>query len=386
MTRRSRSEGISSDAASRLGRPGRLARRSLSRLMRPAIAHADARSDELSRALAEQGTLLRSAVARMDELQRGQDVLGTEVRSVHARVEAVVAVQDREAGRLNADIDALSAMGARLADAEQRAAADLLDLRTTLARIGGLSGQLASARLPAEGETAVIPSGRTGGPRRAICSHATGPYRSMLSLAATSFTAYAERWGWDVVLSADSSLADGRPQAWAKVPLLQRLLEDYEYVWWIDADAVIVDLDRDLCEVFEEAKELYVVQHRFDWDYGDGKQAQLFPNSGVFVVKAGPWSRNHFEAIWSREDLAESPWWENTAFLELIGYGTYPAGPRRETPWRDRIAFVDTIWNSLDDLDEATDPVVRHHAGNAPFEERRWRVLKDVLALAESLD
>lgn len=76
---------------------------------------------------------------------------------------------------------------------------------------------------------------------RAICTFAVGRHRELAAISVAASQAYARRWGWDVVATAEARLADGRPASWAKIPLIIELLGRYEWVWWIDADALIVD-------------------------------------------------------------------------------------------------------------------------------------------------
>lgn len=57
---------------------------------------------------------------------------------------------------------------------------------------------------------------------------------------------YASHWGYDfVVPSVDEvrAAAAGLPSAWAKFPVLLDLLNDYDYVLMIDADAVFLRYD-----------------------------------------------------------------------------------------------------------------------------------------------
>src|SRR4051794_18041233 len=85
---------------------------------------------------------------------------------------------------------------------------------------------------------------------KVICAFATGRHRQLLAVGAPTFEAYAHRHGWDVVLSSEY-LSGGRPQSWAKVPMMQRLLDRYNLVLCIDADAIIVDLDRSILDVVD---------------------------------------------------------------------------------------------------------------------------------------
>ena len=93
----------------------------------------------------------------------------------------------------------------------------------------------------------------------AICSLATGDaYRAMLARSALSYERYARRWGWDVVLSTED-LAGARPAPWGKIPFIRELLDQYEWVLWIDADVVIVDLEADIRQEIRPGKNLHLV-------------------------------------------------------------------------------------------------------------------------------
>lgn len=57
---------------------------------------------------------------------------------------------------------------------------------------------------------------------------------------------YARHWGYDLVVPNVEQVraaAAGLPSAWAKFPVLLDLLDDYDYVLMIDADAVFLRLD-----------------------------------------------------------------------------------------------------------------------------------------------
>ena len=175
--------------------------------------------------------------------------------------------------------------------------------------------------------------------RRAICSLATGSYRSLLGRSALSFERYAERWGWDLILSTES-LAAGRPAPWSKVPLLRSLLGHYDWVLWLDADVVVTDLDADISSEIREGKDLYLVEH--PW------LGQYTANSGVMLLRSNEWSRSFLDAVWAKAEFTDHPWWENAAVLELLGYGLAPARLVRPTPWLSRTQIMDRRWNSIE--------------------------------------
>lgn len=202
---------------------------------------------------------------------------------------------------------------------------------------------------------------------RVICSLATGDYRSLLGRSALSFESYAERWGWDLVLSTED-LSSGRPAPWGKVPLLRSLLDEYDWVLWLDADVVIVDLEADITAETQDDKDLYLVEHRW--------LGQYTANSGVALFRSCPWSRAFLEEVWAREQYAEHPWWENAAVLDLLGYGLEPARLVAPTPWLGRTKLIHRRWNSVE-LDRA-DPPAFVHRGFYDVPTRRRQVTGDL--------
>jgi hypothetical protein len=183
-----------------------------------------------------------------------------------------------------------------------------------------------------------------------ICSLALGDYRSLLSRSALSFERYAERWGWDLILSTED-LTGGRPASWAKIGLLQALLEEYEWVLWLDADVVIVDFDADVSAEIEPDKDLYLVEH--PW------LGQYTANAGVMLLRSCAWSRDFLRDVWALERYIEHPWWENAAVLDLLGYGLEPARLVEPTAHLRHTKIIDRRWNSIE-LDRPPVPAFVH--------------------------
>lgn len=218
-------------------------------------------------------------------------------------------------------------------------------------------------------------TGRAGGCSRAICSLATGDYRALLGRSALSFRPYAERWGWDLVLSTED-LADGRPPSWATVPLLRSLLDEYEWVLWLDADVVVVDLDADISQEIQDDKDLYVVEHTW--------LGQYTANCGVVLLRSCDWARAFLDEAWALEEYSEHAWWENAAVLELLGYGLEPARLVEPTPWLARTKLIDRRWNSVE-LDRADRPAFVHR-GFYDVRTRMRQVTGDLACALGSAD
>jgi hypothetical protein len=273
----------------------------------------------------------------------------------------------------------------------ERLAAAVGDLRD---RVGAIERDVAGSRLhtlaeqsarsaalagPTLGDMGLVPGrrarhGSTPGASRAICSLAVGSYLDLLPVSGASFLEYGRRWGWDVVLSAED-LADGRADPWGKVRLVRELLDDYEFVLWLDADAIFVDARADVAEEVVEGCDLYLVEHR----WGDPPSAM--PNAGVMLFRSTPWSRSFLERMWACEHRAFHAWSDNAALVELLGYELEPVQLVRPTADLERVRFLPLAWNSIS-VSESARPFVKHYAGQGlPVAELREHLLDDLAML-----
>jgi hypothetical protein len=218
--------------------------------------------------------------------------------------------------------------------------------------------------------------------RKALCSIGAGPHAALLALSEPTFRAYAERHGYELVTSTERD--PRRPPAWAKVPRLRELLETFELVLWIDADAVIVDDRKDIADELQPERQLAVVQHSY--------QNQLVPNTGVMLLRAGPFARALLDRMWDATSLIDHPWWDNAAFVDALGYrlpgslqpglrgrlhrllrrrlerDLRPCVPVRDSPFLVGTQFLGNEWNSIY-RDRAEHPRIVHCPG-APIRQR----------------
>jgi hypothetical protein len=292
--------------------------------------------------------------AREEELFAAVQVLEARVLELEQRRRADLTAEGYEVG------SAASELGRRIDELERRTRRATELASSGVDGLGLFPGRRVVKRF----------SRQTGG--RAICSLAVGSFVDLLAISASSYFAYARRWGWDLVLSTED-LAHGRPLAWAKVPFIRELLDDYEWILWIDADAVFVDLDADIGAEQEPDKDLYLVEHRY------GNPPETPPNTGVLMLRSSDWSRELLDAMWDREALIDHVWWENAALMELLGYSLSPARLQRPTALMSKVKFLNPAWNSLS-LDSPSEPRINHYAA-LPLEERRERIMDDVAAL-----
>ena len=193
--------------------------------------------------------------------------------------------------------------------------------------------------------------------KKVICSIGVGTHEALLALAKPGFAEYAGRHGYDLVF--ENRLLDGaRPAAWSKVLMIQRLMERYRTVVWIDCDALIVDQTVDVLEEVPRGATLGLVAHRT----AEGDQ---IPNLGLLVVRSNREAKAFFSLLWQQTAFIHHKWWENGAALALFGYTTEaPVELITPSPWFRLVHFLDERWNSLS-IHPVPHPRIVHFAGQS---------------------
>jgi hypothetical protein len=186
---------------------------------------------------------------------------------------------------------------------------------------------------------------------------AIGPHRELLAESAPTLLAYARRHGFGLALTCEN-LAPDRPPAWSKIKLIQELLPRHDFVFWIDADALVVDLDRDVLAETDDDADMWLIRHPQERN----PEASV-PNTGVLLFRSSPFATAFLSAVWNSEQFIEHNWWENAAMLDLLGYSLEPPFPQlRVTEWQERIRELDLAWNSVPGYCESPHPIINHHA------------------------
>lgn len=228
--------------------------------------------------------------------------------------------------------------------------------------------------------------------RIAIVTFFGGMNAAMRAASIANKHQYANLHGYDVVV-ADDEVDPSRPAAWSKFPIIKRLLPDYDFVAWVDADALFLNTSIRLEHVVDDAHDLFFARDESDI------------NSGVFVV------RNSDFALWWLDEAWAQTWlltgshvfkYEQRAIQYLYGsdalladaerHGREPHPRMEETRKRTKVVqycalnsnICEEFWTALvlwrrtrwegwfcDNVYERGDFVV-HFAGKAPSFYRNW--------------
>lgn len=146
------------------------------------------------------------------------------------------------------------------------------------------------------------------------------------------------------------------PPAWEKLRKLHDVLPNYDIVVWLDADAVIVDHERDISGELDPDEWLGLVEHRFA-----GRAPDHF-NSGVMVFRSCPESRAFLRQALSLRGLRFHRWWDQAAILYLLGFAMRRVQHERETAAYRALTHLPLAWNSIPGA-TADRPRIKHYAG-----------------------
>lgn len=142
-------------------------------------------------------------------------------------------------------------------------------------------------------------------------------YAEMVAFGTRSKEVYAKLHGYDLIkatkkLDTCYGTPSSRPleAAWTKLALISRFLKHYDWVFWTDADSVILNFDVRLEMFLDEAYDLIGcdIDQNATWQ-GQMRLGQylntgevFYKNSDItaFVVKSA-WENHHEETPWSWE-------------------------------------------------------------------------------------
>lgn len=120
---------------------------------------------------------------------------------------------------------------------------------------------------------------------------------------------YCKKHGYDF-FALDHSLDISRPIPWSKILIVKQLLSNYKYVFWSDADSIILNQDLRLENVIKDLPE-YNLHICFD-------NVSHVVNSGQFLIKQSYESEKFLDDVYNCHYAINHGWWENKAIIDLL--------------------------------------------------------------------
>ena len=139
--------------------------------------------------------------------------------------------------------------------------------------------------------------------------------------AAENKRMYATKHNYDFVArGAEFSQEQfrGRRPVWGKIAAIQKVLPHYEWLFWMDMDAVIAELDKDLRDIIKFAEENHTHKDQeLSLIVAQPKRDRML-NAGVMLIKNTDWSRRFFSEVQTRSTWYHVRSFEQAAIWEVM--------------------------------------------------------------------
>jgi len=141
----------------------------------------------------------------------------------------------------------------------------------------------------------------------AIATIAVGlPFRGACSEGTQTKRAYCKKWGYDFVYETRAR-DETRPVSWSKIKLIQAILAQYDWVFWIDADTLIMDDSISANSLIDQDSSFLICE-----------DAVGMINAGVFLVKNTSLMHELLADIYRREEFIHHGHWEQAALCQIL--------------------------------------------------------------------
>jgi hypothetical protein len=118
--------------------------------------------------------------------------------------------------------------------------------------------------------------------------------------------AYCRKHGYRFVCRTEG-FDRARAPSWSKVLFIRAELPRSEWVFWTDADALVMDSSVPLTRFIQDTTDVVLS--------GDPYNGMI--NAGHLFVRNTAWSDAFLERVYARVEYLNHPWWENAALIAL---------------------------------------------------------------------
>jgi hypothetical protein len=137
-------------------------------------------------------------------------------------------------------------------------------------------------------------------------------YSKAMEPGLNSKRAYAAKHNYDLQVGGTDVWDRRRPISWTKLKFILKFLDNYDYIFWSDADVVIMDSEKKL-----ETHVLPLLPPNKDMLWTKDVCGNL--NAGNMLLRGkSAWVRDMFTRAYAQEDLIHHIWWDNAALIRMI--------------------------------------------------------------------
>ena len=150
-------------------------------------------------------------------------------------------------------------------------------------------------------------------PRVAILTFCVGAdYKKAMEPGLASKRAYAAKHGYAFHEGGDDVWDRSKPIPWSKYNFIRKYLYDYDYIFWSDADAIIL---RDDLLLETHILPLLPPEKDILWTY----DACSHHNNGHMLIRGrSAWAKDFFTRAYAQTQFLYHIWWDNAAMIYLF--------------------------------------------------------------------
>jgi len=150
-------------------------------------------------------------------------------------------------------------------------------------------------------------------PSIAILTFCVGAdYKKAMEPGLASKRAYAAKHGYAFHTGGEDVWDRDRPIPWSKFNFIQKYLNDYDYLFWSDADAIILDqetpLEMQILPLLPPSKDML-------WTFD---ACNHYNNGHLLIRGRSAWMRDYLQRAYAETDLMYHIWWDNAAMIKLF--------------------------------------------------------------------
>jgi hypothetical protein len=189
-------------------------------------------------------------------------------------------------------------------------------------------------------------------PKIAILTFCVGPdYKKAMEPGLASKRAYAAKHGYAFHTGGEDVWDHSRPIPWSKFNFILKYLDDYDYLFWSDADAILLDqttpLETQVLPLLPADKDIL-------WTFD---ACNHYNNGHLLVRGRSAWVRDYFNRCLNCRDLTYHIWWDNAAMIHL--FETNPADKARIETCREHWKFNSYVFGPKDSADDPSTRLYR---------------------------
>ena len=144
---------------------------------------------------------------------------------------------------------------------------------------------------------------------------------------------YAEKHGYSFHVVDKAPSGSSRHPAWLKFSSLLQLLSSFDFVWTLDVDTVILNMDQRLESIIRSGIDMLV-----------GIDPNGSSNTGSFIARSSDWTKMFLMYLWTQDKVGRTNQvWEQGAFEYAINSRMLPTATQaKDDHWRlsSHIQFI----------------------------------------------